>query len=560
MPGALGFAALVAGACTGQIGTTGAGAGAGSPLGPTGTGGAGGAAVGPKSGPCDPKLGLAPPRLWRLNDQQYVNVVHDVFGAGIAVPAAVSAAAIVGAEDATSASGLKIADEPTVQNYMATASATAASAVTDLGRLLPCATPDADCVEAFIRTKVARAFRRPVTDAEVQSMLGLYQLGAQDSPATGVSTLLTYVLQAPPFLWRTELAGVDPAVPATTPKPLGPFELASALSFLFVDSAPDDTLWAKAVDGSIVRRDVLVAEVDRLMALPAVKANVANKVGGWLSVHKTEVTVKDPMVFPQFTAAVQTALTQSVQLFLQDVVFNGTLLDLVTSGKMYLNQDLAALYGVAGVTGSALVPVDLPDPQWRGGILTQPALLAANSRPDKGDPIHRGLFIYSSMVCGATLPPPPANAASVDSSLPADATERMRANFRESRADCNPCHGRFDPLGLLTERYDPLGRYVSTDASGQPIDQSATITLGNNLDGPANGLPDLITRLKSSRQFSDCASGMLANISLGRPVSSESSCALQDVQNTFAAAESFMGLFKSLATSPAFATRDGRLQ
>ncbi|HVR03853.1 MAG TPA: DUF1592 domain-containing protein, partial [Polyangia bacterium] len=304
---------------------------------------------------------MAPPRLWRLNDQQYVNVVHDVFGAGIAVPAAVSAAVIVGAEDATSASGLKIADEPTVQNYMATASATAASAVINLGALLPCANPDAACVEAFIRTKVARAFRRPVTDAEVQSMLGLYQLGAQDSPATGVSTLLTYVLQAPAFLWRAELAGFDPAVPATTPRPLGPFELASALSFLFVDSVPDDTLWAKAVDGSIARRDVLVAEVDRLMALPAVKANVANKVGGWLSVHKTEVTVKDPKVFPQFTAAVQTALTRSVQLFLQDVVFNGTLLDLVTSGKMYLNQDLAALYGVDGVTGPALVPVDLPD-------------------------------------------------------------------------------------------------------------------------------------------------------------------------------------------------------
>jgi hypothetical protein len=144
------------------------------------------------------------------------------------------------------------------------------------------------------------------------------------------------------------------------------------------------------------------------------------------------------------------------------------------------------------------------------------------------------------MVCGATLPPPPPNAASVDSSLPADATERTRANFRESRSDCNPCHGRFDPLGLLTERYDPLGRYVAMDAAGQPIDQTSTIKLGNDLDGPANGLPELITRLKSSRQFADCASGMLANISLGRPVTTESSCALRKVQDGFAANQSFM--------------------
>jgi hypothetical protein len=472
----------------------------------------------------------------------------------------VSAAAVAGSEEPTSASGLTVGDPTTAQNYMSTAQTAAASAVANLAALLPCATVDASCVETFIRNKVARAFRRPVSDDEVQSMLALYQLGATDSPSVGVQTLLQYVLQTPDFLWRTELAGIDPAAPAMTPQPLKPFELAASLSFLFVDSVPDDTLWAKAVDGSITIPAVLSAEVDRLMALPAVRANVANKVGSWLSVHKTEVTVKDPAVFPQFTAAVATDLTTSVQMFLQNVVYNGTLVDLITSPRMYLNQNLAALYGISGVTGTELVPVDSTLPQWAGGILTQPALLAANSRADKGDPIHRGLFIYSSMVCGAKLPPPPANAVSVDGSLPADATERQRANFRESRPDCSVCHARFDPLGLLTERYDPLGRYVATDASGQPIDQTSTITLGTNLDGHADGLPDLITRLKSSRQFADCASGMLATIALGRPVTSENSCALQDLQNGFAKDESFMGLFRAIATSPAFAMRDGKLK
>jgi hypothetical protein len=164
------------------------------------------------------------------------------------------------------------------------------------------------------------------------------------------------------------------------------------------------------------------------------------------------------------------------------------------------------------------------------------------------------------MVCGATLPPPPANAQSVDGSLPADASERTRANFRESRVDCRPCHGRFDPLGLLTERYDALGRYSATDAAGQTIDQTSTIALGGNLDGVADGLPDLIVRLKSSRQFADCASGMLAGISLGRPVASDNSCALQKVRDAFATNESFMALFKSIALSPAFAVRDSKLQ
>ena len=304
---------------------------------------------------------------------------------------------------------------------------------------------------------------------------------------------------------------------------------------------------------------MLAAEVDRLLALPAVKANIATKVGGWLSIHKTAVTVKDPAVFPQFTPAVQGALTESAQRFLQDVVDQGTLRDLVTSDRLFVNRDLAALYGLPPVAGSDLVAVNTRLPQWSGGILTQPALLAANARPDKGDPIHRGLFIYAAMVCGATLPPPPPNAQSVDASLPATASERERANFRESRADCSTCHGRFDPLGLLTERYDPIGRYVEKDASGQTIDQSAVIQLGNNLDGPTDGLPQLIARLQSSRQFADCASGKLANIAAGRPVTDDRSCALRDVQDGFAATPSFTGLFRAIATSPAFARRDSQL-
>jgi hypothetical protein len=551
--------AVAASACTAEIvGVAGQASGAGGVAGSAGQP----ATTNPMTNdtPCDASLGLAPPRLWRLNDQQYAHVVHDVFGAGIDVPTEVSAATVAGAEEATSASGLTISDVTTAQNYFRTAQTTATSAVANLGALLPCATPDATCVENFIRTKVARAFRRPVTDDQVKDMLALYQLGAMESPSAGVQALLEYVLQAPAFLWRSELPTADAAALANGPQPLGGFELATALAFLFVDSVPDDALWAKAADGSLTQPAVLAAEVDRLMALPAVKANIANKVGSWLSIHKTEVTVKDPKVFPQFTTAITTALTQSVQLFLQDVVYRGTLLDLVTSNRMYLNQELAALYGINGVSGSELVPVDVTGPQWAGGILTQPALLAANARADKGDPIHRGLFIYGSMVCGATLPPPPPNAQSVDSSLPANATERQRANFRESRGDCSVCHARFDPLGLLTERYDALGRYAATDASGQPIDQTTTIALGTNLDGPADGLPDLITRLKGSRQFADCASGKLAAISLGRMVLPDNSCALKKVQDAFANDQSFLALFKAIATSPAFALRDGRLK
>jgi hypothetical protein len=522
--------------------------------------GAAGAPV-QRTGPCVASATFAPPRLWRLNDQQYANVVHDVFGKAIAVPAEVSEARSAGAEDLARAESLGIGSDATANNFMNSAHTTALGAVKDLPGLVGCATPDATCVTAFIKSKVARAFRRPVTDAEVQDMLALYNLGAADGPAEGVRVLMEYVLQAPAFLWRMELAGVDATKSAAAPQALTPYELAGALGFLFLDSVPDEALWSKATAGTLTTPAVLAAEVDRLIALPAVQANLAAKVGSWLSLKKIEATVKDPTIFPEFTPSVKDALTASAQMFVKDLVVGGKLNDLVASRKMFLNQELAGLYGVTGVSGTSLMPVDVTLPERAGGILTQPAILAANSRINRGDPIHRGLFIYSAMTCGNPIPDPPANATAVDQSLPATATERERATFRASRSDCGACHVRFDPLGLLSERYDPIGRYREKDAAGQVIDQTATIKLGSAaLDGPANGLPDLIARLQSSREFGDCAAGKLAGVAVGRTVALDNSCALQGVRDDFAKNPSFLALFRAVATSPGFMTRGGDLQ
>jgi hypothetical protein len=556
--------AAVVGCSAGQIGPEGLpgsasnnSSGSGSATSSGAVGGGSGGSGGTVAPACVANASFAPPRLWRLNDQQYANVVHDVFGAGVMVPAEVSEAAAPGSEE-PSTDSLTIENDAVVRNYMSTAQTVAAGAAQNLGTLLSCATPNAACVETFIRNKVARAFRRPLTDTEVQDILALYNLGT--TPSEGVQVLLEYVLQSPNFLWRTELAGTNPTAASASPQPLGPFEIASALGFLFLDSVPDDALWADAVAGTLTTPAAEAAQVDRLMALPTTKTTLANMVGSWLSIHKIQATVKDATLFPQFTSSVRDELLQSSQLFLQDVVLGGTLTDFVTSSRIYLNAELAGIYGIGGVTGTSLVPVDVGLPQWSGGILTQPAILTeSNTHPDRGDVVHRGLFIYNSMICGAPIPPPPSSAAAVNASLPATATERDRATFRDSNPSCLGCHRTFDPFGLLTERYDPIGRYVDKDASGQPIDQSATISVGTSLDGPANGLGDLIARLKSSRQFADCTAGKLVNIALGRVVTTDNSCALQSVRDQFAKAESFTGLIRAVATSQAFLTRDANL-
>ena len=122
---------------------------------------------------------------------------------------------------------------------------------------------------------------------------------------------------------------------------------------------------------------------------------------------------------------------------------------------------------------------------------------------------------------------------------------------------CTGCHGRFDPLGLLTERYDPIGRYRQTDKDGQPIDDTATVEgLGADVDGKTSGILDLVSRLRSTRRVADCASDRLSTAVLGRETRSDSSCTLKAVRDTFAKSGSFDELFKAIVTSSGFVTRD----
>ncbi|MEO8213313.1 MAG: DUF1588 domain-containing protein, partial [Myxococcales bacterium] len=153
---------------------------------------------------------------------------------------------------------------------------------------------------------------------------------------------------------------------------------------------------------------------------------------------------------------------------------------------------------------------------------------------------------------------PPANAAAVSMTFPANATERELSNLRAaSPQGCGACHALFDPLGLSTEKYDPIGRYAPVDGAGKAVDSSSTIVrLGADLDGPISDLPDLVAKLKTGRRVADCASRNLAVFVLGRSVVEDQSCALQQVKDRFAASGSFTDYYRAMLTSPAFVTRD----
>jgi hypothetical protein len=382
----------------------------------------------------------------------------------------------------------------------------------------------------------------------------IFNGGLPDGAGRAVELTMQAALASPPFLYRSEV-GTNAAT-ATGNVPLTPQEIASAVSFALTNSSPDAELAAKAADGTIASVDVLAAQVDRLMQLPAAHDNLAKKVSYYLNFEKVPIVTKDTSRFPDFTPSLQTSVYQSSQKLLADVLWSGHFADLFSSTRVYANADLARVYGLPGVTGTALAPVDGAAAGYTAGLLTHPALLlSSNKHVGTDDIVHRGLWVYENLACGVSIGAPPANADAVFATL--TGTEREKALKRDALS-CGGCHASFDPFGLVTENFDPIGRHRTIDPeSGGPIDTSATIVrVGDDLDGPVKDVNEVASRLAKGRRASDCAAVHLVTYVLDHNPELENSCQMKQVKDDFANTGSFPQLFRAILTSPAFLTRD----
>jgi hypothetical protein len=307
---------------------------------------------------------------------------------------------------------------------------------------------------------------------------------------------------------------------------------------------------------------VLLAQVNRLVALPTVRANLMKKVSYYLDFEALPFIQKDHTEFEPFSA-LQGTLYQSSQKFLEDVMWRGKFADLFTSRRIYTNEAMAKAYGLPPVTGTDLQAVTTTGEQYDGGVLTQPALLAASNRNASGDDvIHRGLWVYYNLLCAPALPPPPENAASVAASI--TGSTREQAMKRDTTCGAG-CHARFDPFGLATLGYDGIGRYRTTDPTttpaGGPVDATASVLPGvltGHPDMPVTlqGVGDVARLFAQGRQISDCAAVSLATYTLEHNPDGQASCDLQSVKDRFQQTGSFVDLFSAVITSPAFLTRD----
>ena len=516
-----------------------------------GAGGAGGAEPAPAV--CADGSALAKARIWRLTDAQYVNAAQQLFGVSVG-PTITDSDPNAG--EYTSFSELMLVNDVNAVQYQSAAKDVARQAVAShYESFMPCGN-NAACAEQFIRNRIARAFGHRLDETEVARYLVLYRKGATRSPQDGVRLMIEATLQSPSFLYRSELG------PPTSGGPHGQValtsqEIATLLALSFTNALPDDALWEKADTGALADPAVLAAEVERLLKLPATRDNLAEQAGYWLGVQRLRRAEKDTATFPEFTAELKASLYDSARLFVKDLLQTGSVADVVRSNKLFLNESLAGVYGIAGVSGSELRPVSVDLPERGYGVLSQPAILTAFARPGKTDPVHRGLFAFNALICAAGQLTPPPNELAVASTFPADATERELAALRAANPECGTCHSRFDPLGLLSEGYDAIGRYREADANG-PIDDTAALSgLGPELDGPTKGLKELTAKLAQGRALSDCAAQNLSAVTLGRTdVAADTSCALQSVKDALAKTGKFADFYRALATSPAFVERD----
>jgi hypothetical protein len=546
---ALGIVALAVGiAACGRVKTSDGAAGNEETMPPVGAGGD--LPIDPNQVPCTDSA-FAPARISLLSDEQFANAVRDVFGVTLAP---------IAARTHQDLGYYGIDEQAQVGASTLDAYRTAADRVAI--ELKPCGSAplDAACMEQYLRRTLPRAWRRSVQEQEIADLLQVFNAGLAINADVALQATMETVLTSGSFLYRSEI-GESAHGAGSTSVSLTPYELASAVSFAVTNSVPDETLAAKASNQSLTEPATLLGEVDRLMATPAGKANLQKKVSYYLSLERLPFVQKDTLGFPQYTVSLRDGLYLGAQKFLEEVIWSRHFADLFKSHRVYANQLVAEVYGLPAVTGDGLVALDVAGDERGAGILTQPAFLAAtNIHAGTDDIVHRGFAIYDSFVCGDPIANPPPNESAVFITLMG--TPREKALQRD-KLSCGACHRAFDPLGLVSENYDAIGRYRtqwSEDESGgspnKTIVASAEIDLvGPDLDGPVSGINELAAKLSSNRRASDCAVVHLAQMLVDHR-SLNDSCELREIKDDFSAHQSLPELIKTIVTSSAFLRRD----
>ena len=345
------------------------------------------------------------------------------------------------------------------------------------------------CAQQILSSLARRAYRRPVSESDVQGLVEFYNQGRLDGGfEVGIQFALERVLVSPDFLFRIEQDPAD-AQPGAM-YAISDIELASRMSFFLWSSPPDDELLNLAERGALREPGMLEQQVQRMMADPRAGAFIKNFVGQWLYLRNLDDFYPDPAAFPEFDENLRTALQRETELFIDDQIrSDASLLDLLRADYTFVNERLARHYGIPGVYGSRYRKVTV-DGNQRGGLLGHGGLMMVTSYPNRTSPVLRGKFVLENLLGGPPPEPPPNVPALETSSDGKILTMREAMVMHRENPACRVCHAAMDPIGFSLENYDVVGKW-RREFAGQPIDASGLLPDGNTFDGP-DGLQGLL--------------------------------------------------------------------
>jgi mono/diheme cytochrome c family protein len=392
---------------------------------------------------------------------------------------------------------------------------------------------EGECATRILSTLARRAYRRPPTRDDVQTLLGFYQRARSDgSFDAGIRAALERLLVSPDFLFRIEAdpAGVAPG----SAYRLSDVELASRLSFFLWSSIPDDELLDLATRGRLRDAGVLDRQVRRMLADPRARAAlVDNFFGQWLQTRNVWLLTPDANTkFPWFDDNLRTAFVRETELFLDDQLkADRGIAELLDADSTFLNEQLARHYGVSGVYGSHFRRVTLADEN-RWGLLGKASVLAVTSYPTRTSPTIRGKWLLENILAAPVPPPPPNTNTNLDeSTIGKSASVRNMLEQHRANPVCASCHARMDPIGFSLENFDAIGQWRTTDGEAA-IDATGVLLDGTRVDGPAALRRALLAQ---KEQFIRTVTGKLLTYAIGRQMEYSDAPAIRSIVRAAAA-------------------------
>ena len=382
------------------------------------------------------------------------------------------------------------------------------------------------CAQQILSTLARRAYRRPLTDQDLQTLLDFYTVGVKKGGfEEGIRRALARILVGPEFLFRMEF---DPEnVAPDTPYPISDLELASRLSFFLWSSIPDDQLLDLAERGQLKDPVILEQEVRRLLTDGRSKALVINFGGQWLQLRQLRSVSPDPDTFPYFDDNLREAFGQETELFLESLLREDrSILDLLNADHTFVNERLARHYGIPNIYGSHFRRVVLTE-EHRRGLLGKGSILTVTSYANRTSPVLRGKWVLDHILGTPPAPPPPNIPDLVERDQDGKAFS-MREALEQHRANpvCATCHSQMDPLGFALENFDGTGSWRTIDADA-PIDASGILPDGTRFQGPVELQRVLIE--SKSEEFVNTVTEKLLTYALGRGVESYDAPAIRSI-------------------------------